>query len=120
MFRIRAVQVGTIWETLQAWQTCCLLKSTIPSFLVTQVSVSLPSLYFGVSDAHESLFIVVTEQVVGGILVPLSKRLIACLGVDDLVIVDTPDALLVTTRARSQDLKKLVTKCRESGWKTVL
>jgi len=64
--------------------------------------------------------LVVHEQVVGGIVVPLSRRVIACLGVDDLVIVDTPDALLVTTRARSQDLKKLVNKCRETGWKQVL
>lgn len=63
---------------------------------------------------------VVHEQVAGGIVVPLSKRVVACLGVDDLVIVDTPDALLVTTRARSQDLKKLVHKCRETGWKQVL
>ena len=45
---------------------------------------------------------VIHHQVAGGIVVPLSQRLVACLGVDDLVIVDTPDALLVTTRARSQ------------------
>ncbi len=43
-----------------------------------------------------------TEQVAGGIIVPASGRRVACLGVDDLVIVDTHDALLVTTRARSQ------------------
>ncbi|KAG8806008.1 hypothetical protein FRC20_006089 [Serendipita sp. 405] len=58
---------------------------------------------------------VIHEQVAGGIVVPLSQRLVACLGVDDLVIVDTPDALLVTTRARSQELKKLVAKCKESA-----
>jgi mannose-1-phosphate guanylyltransferase len=61
---------------------------------------------------------VIHHQVAGGIVVPLSQRLVACLGVDDLVIVDTPDALLVTTRARSQELKKLVAKCKEnSRWK---
>ena len=80
----------------------------------------------GVSFLHSSTlyilttYVVVHEQVVGGIVVPLSKRVVACLGVDDLVIVDTPDALLVTTRARSQDLKKLVHKCRQAGWKQVL
>ena len=57
---------------------------------------------------------VIHHQVAGGIVVPLSQRLVACLGVDDLVIVDTPDALLVTTRARSQELKKLVAKCKEN------
>lgn len=37
-----------------------------------------------------------------------NKRLVAMLGVDDLVVVDTADALLVTRRDRSQDIKKLV------------
>ena len=36
------------------------------------------------------------------------RRLIATLGVDDLVVVDTPDATLVASRGRSQDVKKLV------------
>ncbi|KZS93389.1 mannose-1-phosphate guanylyltransferase [Sistotremastrum niveocremeum HHB9708] len=64
--------------------------------------------------------LVVTEQVAGGIIVPASGRLIACLGVDDLVIVDSADALLVTTRARSQEVKRLVGKCKDSGWKSLL
>ncbi|KAK2467859.1 hypothetical protein APHAL10511_000154 [Amanita phalloides] len=64
--------------------------------------------------------LVLTEQVAGGIVVPGSGRLIACLGVDDLVIVDMPDTLLVTTRARSQEVKRLVKKCGEAGWKQLL
>jgi len=64
--------------------------------------------------------LVVTEQVAGGIIVPATGRRIACLGVDDLVIVDTPDALLVTTRARSQEVKRLVAKCKAHGWKDLL
>lgn len=67
-----------------------------------------------------SRIVVVTDQVAGGIIVPASGRLVACLGVDDLVIVDTPDALLVTTRARAQEVKKIVAKCKEGGWKLVL
>ncbi|TDL15229.1 hypothetical protein BD410DRAFT_855077 [Rickenella mellea] len=42
------------------------------------------------------------------------------MAVDDLVIVDMPDALMVTTRARSQEVKRLVQKCRDAGWKNVL
>lgn len=64
--------------------------------------------------------LVLTEQAAGGIVVPGSGRLITCLGVDDLVIVDMPDTLLVTTRARSQEVKRLVKKCRDAGWKTLL
>ncbi|KAF8973197.1 mannose-1-phosphate guanylyltransferase [Flammula alnicola] len=67
-------------------------------------------------DSH----LVLTEQVAGGIVVPGSGRLIACLGVDDLVIVDMPDTLLVTTRARSQEVKRLVKRARDAGWKQLL
>jgi mannose-1-phosphate guanylyltransferase len=66
------------------------------------------------------IYIVLTEQAAGGIIVPISGRLIACLGVDDLVIVDMPDTLLVTTRARSQEVKRLVKKCKEAGWKALI
>lgn len=64
--------------------------------------------------------IVLTEQVAGGIVVPGSGRLVSLLGVDDLVIVDMPDTLLVTTRARSQEVKRLVKKCKENGYKQLL
>ncbi|OCH92499.1 mannose-1-phosphate guanylyltransferase [Obba rivulosa] len=64
--------------------------------------------------------LVLTEQAAGGIVVPGSGRLISLLGVDDLVVVDMPDTLLVTTRARSQEVKRLVKKCRETGWKHLL
>lgn len=37
-----------------------------------------------------------------------SKRLVAVVGVQNLVVVDTEDALLVTTRDQSQDVKKVV------------
>jgi len=50
-----------------------------------------------------------------GLVVPRSGRLVALVGVDDLVVVDTPDALLVTTRARAQEVKRLVDLLRESG-----
>ena len=50
-----------------------------------------------------------------GLVVPWGDRLVALVGVDDLVVVDTPDALLVTTRARAQEVKGLVDRLRESG-----
>lgn len=37
-----------------------------------------------------------------------SKRLVAVVGVQNLVVVDTEDALLVTTKEQSQDVKKVV------------
>ncbi|MBL4796427.1 MAG: mannose-1-phosphate guanylyltransferase/mannose-6-phosphate isomerase [Oleispira sp.] len=44
-----------------------------------------------------------------------SGRLIATLGVENLVIVDTPDALLVANKDKVQDIKKIVAKIKESG-----
>ena len=37
------------------------------------------------------------------------------LGLDDVVVVDTPDAVLVTTRARAQDVKAVVDALRAAG-----
>jgi mannose-1-phosphate guanylyltransferase/mannose-6-phosphate isomerase len=45
------------------------------------------------------------------------KSLVAAMGVSDLVIVDTPDALLVADRARAQDVGKLVARLKEAGRK---
>lgn len=44
-----------------------------------------------------------------------SNRLIAVVGLDDVVIVDTPDALLVTTRDRAQDVKQIVDRLVAEG-----
>ncbi len=45
-----------------------------------------------------------------GLVVPWGGRVIAVVGLDDVVVVDTGDALLVTTRARAQDVKAIVTE----------
>ena len=50
-----------------------------------------------------------------GLVVPGSGRLVALVGVEDVVVVDTPDAVLVTTRDRAQDVKGLVDRLREKG-----
>jgi mannose-1-phosphate guanylyltransferase len=50
-----------------------------------------------------------------GLVVPGSGRLVAVIGLDDVVVVDTPDALLVTTRARAQDVKQVVAELKERG-----
>ena len=50
-----------------------------------------------------------------GLAVPGSGRLLAVLGLDDVVVVDTPDAVLVTTRAQAQDVKGVVDALRAAG-----
>jgi mannose-1-phosphate guanylyltransferase/mannose-1-phosphate guanylyltransferase/mannose-6-phosphate isomerase len=50
-----------------------------------------------------------------GCLVRSEGVLTAVLGLDDAVVVATDDAVLVTTRARSQDVKRLVERLRAKG-----
>ncbi|MBW3087515.1 mannose-1-phosphate guanylyltransferase [Bifidobacterium sp. 82T24] len=47
-------------------------------------------------------------------------RVIALLGADDLVVVDTPDALLVAPRARSQEVKRMVAALAAHGRDAIL
>jgi len=50
-------------------------------------------------------------------LVHTSGRMIGIVGIENLVVVDTPDALLVADMARSQDVKKIVEQLQIKGRK---
>jgi mannose-1-phosphate guanylyltransferase len=43
------------------------------------------------------------------------QRLMVLLGVEDLIVVDTPDALLVANRERTQDVKRVIAELRRRG-----
>lgn len=55
-----------------------------------------------------------------GIVVGQSKRVISLIGVKDIVVVDTPDALLVTTTENAQRVKSVVDALKLSGSTDVL
>jgi mannose-1-phosphate guanylyltransferase len=55
-----------------------------------------------------------------GVVVSQSGRLISLIGVTDIVVVDTPDALLVTTTANAQRVKAVVDALKLSGSTDVL
>lgn len=48
-------------------------------------------------------------------LVYASSHLVACAGIDKLVVVETPDAILVASRDKVQDVKKIVTGIKNKG-----
>lgn len=50
-----------------------------------------------------------------GLVVPMAGRTIAVLGLEDVVVVDTGDALLVTTTTHAQDVKAVVESLKASG-----
>jgi mannose-1-phosphate guanylyltransferase len=58
---------------------------------------------------------VIRVESAGSVVVPAAGRLVAVLGLDDVVVVDTDDVLLVTTRARSQQVKEMVDSVRSHG-----
>lgn len=55
-----------------------------------------------------------------GIVVGSSGRIITLLGVENIVVVDTPDALLITTKEHAQDVKQIVDHLREEGFEDLL
>ena len=58
---------------------------------------------------------VLLRETEGLVVVPNSGRLVAALGVRDLIIVDTPDAVLVCPRDRAQEVKHIVDELKEKG-----
>ena len=50
-----------------------------------------------------------------GVVVSDTKRVIALIGISDVVVVDTPDALLVTTTEHAQSVKKAVEHLKAAG-----
>lgn len=53
-------------------------------------------------------------------LVSTGKKQIVTIGLENIIIVDTPDALLVTHKDRAQDVKKVVEHLKSSGKETLL
>ncbi|MGH6610957.1 MAG: cupin domain-containing protein [Burkholderiaceae bacterium] len=50
-----------------------------------------------------------------GTYVRAENRLVAAVGVEDLVVIDTPDAVLVAHKESSQQVKDIVAKLRKDG-----
>ena len=55
-----------------------------------------------------------------GILVSDTNRLIALIGLEDVIVVDTPDALLITTKEHAQKVKSLVDALKQTGHSELL
>ena len=59
-------------------------------------------------------------EAASGIVVSDTKRVIALIGVDNVVVVDTKDALLITTTEHAQEVKQAVERLKASGDHDVL
>ena len=78
---------------------------------------SLASLLPGADGSTAVLGDAAAVTAVGGsgLVVPGTGRHVAVVGVEDVVVVDTPDALLVTTRSHAQRVKAVVDALRAAG-----
>lgn len=93
-----AGRVGTIpghfgWNDVGDWDTLATVLAKVVGENV--ILGEDKSRHFAV-DTYNSL------------IVPGTDRIIATVGVRDIVVVDTPDAVLICSRDRAQDVKKLV------------
>jgi len=59
---------------------------------------------------------VIRVDVGGTLVIPRTDRLIALLGLDDVVVADLPDALLVASRSHAQQVKQMVEAVRDAGY----
>ncbi len=50
-----------------------------------------------------------------GSLIYSPKRLIATIGLEDIIVIDTPDAVLICPKSRSEDVKQVVDALRDRG-----
>ncbi len=57
---------------------------------------------------------VMAEETTGSYL-RAESRLLAVVGLDDVVVVETPDAVLVCHKDQAQDVKKIVERLREAN-----
>lgn len=87
-FPIRMVALDAGWNDLGAWEA---VWNTLPKDEA--------------GNAHLGDVITTGSR---NTLVHATSRLVALVGVSDLVVIETPDAVLVADRARSQDVKAIV------------
>jgi mannose-1-phosphate guanylyltransferase len=58
---------------------------------------------------------IVTRDVKDAVIVSTTDRVLAVIGLDNVVVVDTPDAMLVCDRSRAQEVKQVVEELRSRG-----
>ena len=94
-FDIRMVPMDAGWSDLGAWDA------------VWDVSTKDADGNASVGDAilHDSR----------NTLVHATSRLVGVVGLDDIVVVETPDAVLVADRSRSQEVKQIVNALQRAG-----
>ena len=134
--------IAAAWETPESEETMARLWPTLPKVAIDIAVMegaaaagrvgTIPG-HFGWNDVGDwdtlaTVLAQATDEnvVLGGdvsrhlsvdtansLIAPGGERIIATVGVRDIIVVDTPDALLVCARDRAQDVKQLVETLRD-------
>ena len=94
-FDIRMVPLDAAWSDLGAWDAVWQVGAKDEAGNVTHGDVLL-------SNTRDTL-------------VHAGSRLVGVIGLRDVVVVETPDAVLVADRSRSQDVKHIVGELQQAG-----
>jgi len=94
-FDIRMVPLAAAWSDLGAWDAVWQLSAKDAAGNATTGDALL-------SDSRDTL-------------VHATSRLVGVIGLRDVVVVETPDAVLVADRSHSQDVKKIVGQLQAAG-----
>jgi len=97
---VAVVRGGFSWDDVGDWDALASLVPDLGSDSDVRVLGDMES--------------VITQDTTG-VVVPRGHRTVAVIGLADVVVVDTEDAVLVTTRARAQDIKQVVEALRARG-----
>jgi mannose-1-phosphate guanylyltransferase len=97
---VRVIPVSMGWSDIGSW-------GALYDVLATEAGRNI-------SRGREPLFIDSAGALV------FSERLVAIIGLDDVVVVDTDDAILICSRERSQDVKTVVQKLKQNDMKDYL
>lgn len=129
-------KIGAAMNTPQEQQVIAEVYPTIPSISIDygimekSSDVKVISAEFGWNDvgSWDNLGVLYDEDEHGNVLAGKQlnidtkncisygkKRLIATVGVENLIIVETDDAILVCDKSRAQDVKKVVDQLKEQG-----
>ncbi|TDM05566.1 MAG: mannose-1-phosphate guanylyltransferase/mannose-6-phosphate isomerase [Ideonella sp. MAG2] len=94
-FDIRMVPLAAAWNDLGAWDAVWMAADRDARG----------------NASHGDVMVVDSDNT----LIHATSRLVGAVGLKDVIVVETPDAVLVTDRSRSQDVKKIVAKLGERG-----
>lgn len=85
------------WSDVGSWDEMARIVGELPDYRL---------------DSKAKVF---SENAANNFVFAVKDKVIGLVGVHNLIIVDTPDALLVSEREQSEDVKKIVSSIREAG-----